>query len=394
MSNTDDDVPDTSTDALTPSKSGRSLLPRKPGPWIAAAVIIGVPAILTIIGAVTAPPLSPVPTGHIVYLEADQPSEKTTMLHDMFSVGSDQRERLVTAENEPQDVDAGAREWIIEPVGSPDGTRVAYVKEQIVLIEEKQSVDNQIWVADVTSPKPTAGKLVYDLTANKLPQITRLVWTPDGQYLAFVEGKTLYEVPVNPSPTAKPRIGQLDLPDEAAVRKPKVSPLALISLSDTGDVTCFAHGFGRVYQTLEPAWDLPKANDPVVKAVTPRPVASTGRADSEPRARSPVDQLNFEAYAASLSPSGDRLAAVEDDSHVIQIMTSTSKTLYPVQLGWSVFGHRKITSLRWSPDGRYVGYTASKPPAADNEMFYLDTQTGKYFKLPFRCGPASWDWTK
>ena len=95
-----------------------------------------------------------------------------------------------------------------------------------------------------------------------------------------------------------------------------------------------------------------------------------------------------------MSPDGTRLATVQNNSRVIDVWTSTARRSYQVVLGWSLFGHRKIRSLRWSPDGRYVGYTASKPPVADDEMFYLDTQTGKYFKLPFRCGPASWDWSK
>lgn len=199
-----------------------SLLPRKPGPWIAAGIVIGIPAILTAIGMVTAPPVTGVPTGHIIYLEADKPSEKTTMLHDMFSVGAD-GSRTVTGEQEPQDIDAGAREFIIEPVGSPDGKMVAYVKEQIVLVEEKQSDDNQIWVADLTAPKPTSGRLIYDLSANHLDQITHLVWTPDGKSLAFVEGQTLYKVPVGTGANAAPITSQLTVPNvDPGARKWKI----------------------------------------------------------------------------------------------------------------------------------------------------------------------------
>ena len=62
--------------------------------------------------------------------------------------------------------------------------------------------------------------------------------------------------------------------------------------------------------------------------------------------------------------------------------------------GWSVFGRRHITSLHWSPDGKYIGFTVSKPPVPEDELFYLDLADGKTYQLPVRTGRAAWDWTR
>ena len=56
--------------------------------------------------------------------------------------------------------------------------------------------------------------------------------------------------------------------------------------------------------------------------------------------------------------------------------------IFLVHWGWSVFGKRRITSLRWSPDGSQIAYTVSKPPVPDDEIFVLTPATARRFSFP------------
>ena len=56
-----------------------------------------------------------------------------------------------------------------------------------------------------------------------------------------------------------------------------------------------------------------------------------------------------------------------------------------------MFGKRHITALKWSPDGKYLAYSVSKPPFED-EVFYIDLATGKCYQLPVRTGQSGWEW--
>ena len=112
--------------------------------WL-LGLLVAAPIIVTLIGAATSPPHARgVPAGHLVYLDADQPSEKTTILRGLYLSQPDGSPRLLIHENEPQDSDAGIREWITEPAASPDGTQVAYLKQNITLQEETHSQDTQL----------------------------------------------------------------------------------------------------------------------------------------------------------------------------------------------------------------------------------------------------------
>jgi hypothetical protein len=368
---TDDVEPPVPTD-----DDGLPQQPASPGPamsrrakrivWTFAAVIIGIPAVVTLIGAVTSPPLSAIPTGHILYLDADQPSERTTMLRGLYDVGNDGRQELLLHENEPQDVDAGAREWISEPSASPDGRHVAFVKQLITILDERQSDDYQIWVADVSPSHPNGGRMLIDLTPVKFSAPTRLAWTSDSTAVAFLDGDMLRTLPIRPQPTAEPA---------AAIPE--------IALTST--------------QTLVPEGgngNTRGISNSALVAIRPN-----GQNDSETSSGGNLiwngNQMSGVDVCA-VSPGGTRIALTERiaRSDIVVLGIDGSRRTIPATSGWSVFGYRRVTSLRWSPDGRYIGYTVSKPPVAEDELFFVDVNTGKAHKLPYRCGAAAWDWTR
>ena len=259
-------------------------------------LLVLVPIILTAAGRVTSPPAAKgPPVGHILYMEADEPSEHTSLLRGLRELGPDGRERELLHETEPQDVDSGTRTWINQPSGSPDGRWVAVEVQNITIGEEKQSVTYQLWVLPLREPgKP---RLLLDITKAKLKPFVGLTWTVWGDEVVFQNGKAEYLVNVH-----------------------------------TGAVRYSPGG------SLQQDWPI--------------------------RGHSLQD-----AWRPGQPPRW-----------------------LPVQWGWSVWGHRRVTSVRMSPDGRYVAYSVSKPPF-ENELFYVDTATGKCRQLPVRTGPSAWDWT-
>ena len=326
---------------------------------IAAAIPIG----LTLISALTSPPhVKGIPSGHLITLQADAPSEHTTTLRGLFVSGPDGATRLLTHETEPQDTDDGVREWITQPVISPDGTQLAFEKQLITLQEEKQSIDNQIWVMPLAPGTRNPPHLVIDLTKQKLKQIVGIAWDSDSSLL-FLEDGTAYSVPTE---TADP---------------PLITPLDLhgLTLANTGGVSA----------TRSPA--LTEAGTFAYEAQTP----------AGPQVLTQVQDNTLSGPAAAvfaLSPAGDKIAFVPPGmAHAIQIYdiaTRTDSPAIPVRWGWSVFGKRKITSLRWSPDGSQIAFTVSKPPVPEDEIFVVTPATGGTVQLPYRTGCAAWDWGK
>ena len=370
--NTENDAPET-----PPSELPDNALAEKPAPpswadkaailrrfrlWlIALGVIAAVPILLTLIGALTSPPhLKGIPQGHFVYLEADSPSEKTTTLRGLFLTEPGGASRLLTHEYEPQDTDGGVREWITQPALSPDGTRLAFEKQLISLQEEKQSIDNQIWVMDLTPGTAKVPRMVLDLTAQHLKQIVGLAWD-SASSVVFLEDQISYSVATDEvdAPLRTPLdLGALTLalsPDISATRSPSLS---------SGGAFAFSAETGS-----GPAVVLQKPDGAV-----PGPPARI----------------------FALSPNGDKIAFVSSGGSVIRTFNVASGSFapdLPVHWGWSVFGGRKITSLRWSPDGNSLAFTVSKPPIPDDEIFVVDA-SGTTRQLPYRTGRSAWDWGK
>ena len=337
---------------------------RRLKPWLVLLLLAAaVPLVLTAIGALTSPPhVRGIPSGHLIYLEADAPSEHTTTLRGLFAAGPDGATHLLVHETEPQDTDDGQREWITQPTLSPDGTQIAFEKQLITLQEDRQAVDNQLWVMPLSPQSHVKPHQVIDLTRQNLKQVVGLAWDSNSSLL-FLEDGASYSVPTET--TDPPLITPLDLHSDKPAVTSGVSSTSYPALSEAGT---FAYGV----QT--PAG--PQVLLQVQGQTLPGPAAAI----------------------FALSPSGDQIAFVPPGSdHALQIYDiarASNGPLIPVRWGWSVFGRRKITSLRWSPDGSQVAFTVSKPPVPDDEMFVLTLATGGTVQLPYRTGRSAWDWGK
>lgn len=353
--------PEIADDALIGKSGPRPLKSSRRVWWSLLLATAAVPLALTLFGAATSPPhVSGVPNGQLVYMEADAPSEKTTTLRGLFIADPGGATRLLLHETEPQDIDAGARDWITQPTLSPDGTQVAFEKQLITIGEDKQSVDNQIWVMPTAPGTRNPPHMVMDLTAQKLKQVVGLAWDSDSSLL-FLEDGVSYSVPTDTDDP--PLKSPLDLHGLKLVSDPNVSATRTPIVTNAGT---FAYGV----QTPEGPQVLTQAKE----QTTPGPAASL----------------------FALSPDGTKIAFVPGaTSRVIRlydIVSHASGPDIPIHWGWSVFGHREITSLRWSPDGSEIAYTVAKPPIPDGELFAVSPTTGRIVQLPYRTGRAAWDW--
>ena len=353
-------------EVFEPSRPPRSPLPVRLRPYwrwlLALGMIAAIPLVLTLIGALTSPPhIKGIPTGHFVYLEADSPSEKTTTLRGLYLTDPSGASRLLTHEYEPQDTDGGVREWITQPALSPDGTRLAFEKQLISLQEESQTVDNQIWVMDLTPGTSKLPRMVIDLTAEHLKQIVGLAWDSDSS-VVFLEDQISYSVATD-APDVPLRT-PLDLGTAALAVSPDISATRSPSLSSSG-----AFAFSAETAT-GPSVVLQKSDGSV-----PGPPSRI----------------------FALDPTGDKIAFVPPGGgSIIRVFNVASGDFapdIPVRWGWSAFGKRQITSLRWSPDCASLAFTVSKPPVPDDEIFVVGPD-GKTLQLPYRTGRAAWDWGK
>jgi len=325
--------------------------------------VAALPLLVTLAGALSSPPhVQGVPTGRLVYMEADSPSEKTTTLRGLYLAGADGVTRLLVHETEPQETDGGVREWITQPTLSPDGTRVAYEKQFITLLEEKQSVENQIWVMPLTPGTLNPPHMVINLTKQKMKQVVGLAWDSDSSLLLLEDGVSLSI----PTDTADPPLRTpLALNGLTAAAMPTLSAARNPALSESG---AFAY-----------ALETPAGSRVLyqVKGQT---------------------RLGPAAAVFALAPTGDTIAFVPPGTpNVIRLYDTARQTAGPdlkVRWGWSVFGSRRITSLRWSPDGSQIAFTVSKPPVPDDEIFLVNVATGRTVQLPYRTGRAAWDWAK
>lgn len=342
--------------------------PGKPIPraiWAVAILAAVIPAVVTAAGALTSPPIMAVPEGHIIHLEANRPSEHTSTLREMISIGHDGKWHLLVSEHEPQNIDAGSREWISMPTVSPDGAQVAYIKEKITLQEEEQSDIWELWALPIIPETQKAGKprMLADLSKAKLNEIRGISWSPDGSAIYLAHKGDL--VRIDAATGAISAFSAHALPD---ARWP-------VAVSD--NLVFLIAG--------------PPANSHLCRIVASQ---QNGVRTLDFQMKDPVSQY---ASSVAITQDGKRIAypsAGEVDRITITDPDGDSQSITKVNYGWSLFGGRHVSAVHWSPSGRYLGYSVTKPPVGEDELFYLDTQTGKSYKLPFRAAQTSWTWSR
>ncbi|BDI30285.1 hypothetical protein CCAX7_23360 [Capsulimonas corticalis] len=349
-------------------------------PWFVATALVGIPLAITLAGRFTAPPVVlALPVGRLIYMDADAPSEKTTTLRGMRLVTPDGASRELLREVEPQDTDGGSRDWINQPTFSPDGKQIAYVKQVITILEGTHDIVHQLWVSPSNTNMPGGGKprLLLDLSKNQMQPPSGLAWTPDGKSIVFLNDGTIYTVPV-------------------AGGSPAAAPLYLppIPASKDGAPATSAPATGPMGLRAFLARTKSSADLNVFESESHRTDPSQSQYETGVDTVAYSTISNVAAYA--LNPARDKVAYVTK-APTLNILVSDSPQrhaarVFHIDPGWSVFGGRTITSLRWSPDGKYLAYTVSKPPVPEDELFCLDLATGKSVKLPMRVGRAGWDW--
>ena len=328
--------------------------------WPAVLVCLAaVPLALALAGILTAPPrVSGIPSGHLIMLQADPSS---AALHGLFVAGPGQAPRLL-ARDEPPAKGRTGRERITQPVLSPDATQLAFEKQYTAFQHGISSVDNQIWVMPMTPDTRNPPHLVLDLTRQKLKQIDGLAWDSDSSLL-FLEDGASYSVATETDDA--PLVTPLDLhgltPAETDTDSATLSPV----LTESGT-------FAYAVQTLSGPQILTESQE----RTTPGPAAAV----------------------FALSPDGDQVAFVPPGSANVlrryDLTRHSFLTDIPVHWRWSLFGHRQITSLRWSPDGAAIACTVSRSPGADDELFLVTPATGRTVQLPYHTVPNAWDWGK
>ena len=337
-----------------------SARPRRRLVWPAVLVCLAaVPLAGTLAGILTAPPrVSGIPSGHLIMLQ-DDPS--SAALHGLFVTGPGQAPRLLARDEPPAKGHAG-REQITQPVLSPDGTPLAFEKQFTAFQHGTSSVDNQIWVMPMTPDTRNPPHLVLDLTRQKLKQIAGLAWDSDASLL-FLEDGASYSVATETDDA--PLVTPLDLHG--------LTPAKTDDFSATGSPVLTESGtFAYAVQTLSGPQILTESQE----RTTPGPAASI----------------------FALSPDGNQVVFVPPGgANVLRRYDLTRQSFLTdikVRWRWSLFGHRQITSLRWSPDGAAIACTVSRSPGADDELFLVTPATGRTVQLPYHTVPDAWDWGK
>ncbi len=327
--------------------------------WLSVLLCVAaVPLAVMLVSILTAPPrVAGVPTGHLITLQADPSSAG---LHGLFVSGPGGASRLL-ARDEPQAAGGAGRVRMTQPILSPDGTQLAFEKQVTTAQNGISGVDNQIWVMPMTRNTDSPPHLVLDLTRQKLKQIRGLAWDSDSSLL-FLEDGASYSVATETDDA--PLVTPLALHGLMPAKTNTASATRLPVLTESGT-------FAYAVQTLSGPQVLTQSQE----RTTPGPAAAV----------------------FALSPIGDQIAFVPPGSPSVirrfDLAHQSTLADIPVHWRWSLFGHRRITSLHWSPDGSAIACTVSSG-SGDDELFLVTPATGQTSQLPSRTASDAWDWGK
>jgi Tol biopolymer transport system component/DNA-binding winged helix-turn-helix (wHTH) protein len=225
------------------------------------------------------------------------------------------------------------------PVVSPDGRRIAFLRERTLNRAA-------IFLLPVTSdwaPTGTPRQLTSDESA-----ILGLAWAPDGRDLVFSSGghlglSRIARIPATSDSGTKPEPEFLSFGEQATG----------ISISRTGRLVYSAQFRDTALYEL----------------ALPRPLTS-------PIALSAFSST-FDEHTPDYSPDGKRLAFASTRSGAEEIWVANRDGSNPLQM--TSMGGPLCANPQWSPDGRTILFNSRRAGSAD--LYLLQPDTGKLTRL-------------
>lgn len=232
-------------------------------------------------------------------------------------------------------------EHAADPQISPDGKRIAYVRNSLDVMRD--TVRSNLWMvnSDGTDHRPITSGPQSDLSPR---------WSPDGKRLLFISNKD-----------GRFQIHNLwlDTRQVAQLTNLPESPTD-ITWSPDGKRIAFAQ---FVPERPEPLFKFPKAPDGAKWAAPPKVIT----------------KLNYRL---------DGKGYLRDGHHHLFVLSAEGGI--PQQVTDGPFHHRG--TLCWTPDGTHLLFSANRKPDGDyepreSELFKVDINTKKLTQLTQRIGP-------